>query len=138
MAPCLGKEEILLREIIDLEATYGAENAVDDDESDKDKKDRDDKSKAKGKGKEEEKSDDGDEDEEDGDESNMSLSAMEEELRPQVIVNFKKINRIYKKLSKIQEDRMGLSQKAAKFRKNWIMNTKNTANRLSRRWIPSS
>ncbi|MBL1146796.1 MAG: RNA polymerase sigma factor RpoD [Pseudomonadota bacterium] len=110
----LEKEEILLREIIDLEATYGAENAVDDDESDKDKKDRDDKSKAKGKGKEEEKSDDGDEDEEDGDESNMSLSAMEEELRPQVIVNFKKINRIYKKLSKIQEDRMGLSQKGSK------------------------
>ncbi len=110
----LEKEEILLREIIDLEATYGAENAVDDDESDKDKKDRDDKNKAKGKGKEEEKSDDGDEDEEDGDESNMSLSAMEEELRPQVIVNFKKINRIYKKLSKIQEDRMGLSQKGSK------------------------
>jgi RNA polymerase primary sigma factor len=110
----LEKEEILLREIIDLEATYGAENAVDDDESDKDKKDRDDKNKGKGKGKEEEKSDDGDEDEEDGDESNMSLSAMEEELRPQVIVNFKKINRIYKKLSKIQEDRMGLSQKGSK------------------------
>jgi len=115
----LEKEEILLREIIDLEATYGAENAVAETADDADKKDGDDKdkskTKAKGKNKDgsEDKSGESTEDDDD-DESNMSLSAMEEELRPQVIVNFKKINRLYKKLSKSQEDRMGLSQKGSK------------------------
>ncbi|TVQ83329.1 MAG: RNA polymerase sigma factor RpoD [Micavibrio sp.] len=115
----LEKEEILLREIIDLEATYTADDEVTD-HSNKDNadKDRDDKSKgknAKNKDKsegEEGTSESGDDD--DDDEVNLSLSAMEEELKPQVISTFKKINRLYKKLSQIQDDRMKLAQKGSK------------------------
>ena len=104
----LDKEEILLREIIDLEATYGADDANDD--SKNNKKDGDDAEDAE----DAEDEDEEEEDEDAEDENNISLSAMEEELKPQVIANFKKINRIYKKLSKVQEDRMSLSQKGSK------------------------
>ena len=103
----LDKEEILLREIIDLEATYGADDTSDD--SKNDKKDGDDAEDA-----DDAEDEDGEDDEDADDENNISLSAMEEELKPQVISNFKKINRIYKKLSKVQEDRMALSQKGSK------------------------
>src|SRR5690606_11682311 len=92
----LEKEDILLREIIDLEATYGAENETETTDTDSDgKKDGEGKgkSKAKGKGKSKDADDAepgetaGEEEDGEDDESNMSLSAMEEELRPQVIAN---------------------------------------------------
>ncbi len=42
---------------------------------------------------------------EDDDESNLSLAAMEEELKPQIIETFKMITKAHKKLAKVQEER---------------------------------
>jgi RNA polymerase primary sigma factor len=42
---------------------------------------------------------------EDEDESSLSLAAMEEELKPQIIETFKMITKAHKKLTKIQEER---------------------------------
>src|SRR5262249_9789237 len=39
------------------------------------------------------------------DESSLSLAAMEEELKPQIIETFKMITKAHKKLAKVQEDR---------------------------------
>ncbi len=102
----LENEEILLREIIDLEATYS------DDEPDMNQvnqnAEEDDADEA-------EEGEEGDEDgeteeEEEADEVNVSLAAMEEELRPQILDAMKKINRVYKKIHKLQEERMGALQ----------------------------
>ncbi len=47
-------------------------------------------------------------DADDLDESNLSLAAMEEELKPQVIETFKAITKAHKKMAKAQEERRGL------------------------------
>ncbi len=47
-------------------------------------------------------------DDADLDESNLSLAAMEEELKPQVIETFKAITKAHKKMAKVQEERRGL------------------------------
>jgi RNA polymerase primary sigma factor len=90
--------DILLREVIDLDATYsgGPEGAVDmtakalEDDDEKEEKEPG----AEG------------ESEEDEDENSMSLSAMEEELAPQVFENFAKIHKTYKKMQKVQQERL--------------------------------
>ena len=56
---------------------------------------------------EEENSDDRD----DGDEENMSLAAMEEELKPQVFKVFAKIKKTYKKIQTVQKERIEAIQK---------------------------
>ena len=110
----LEKEEILLREIIDLEATYGTDVDVAPDRSSisdaKENKTVADDSNNKIAESEDAEDAESTEDS-DEDEGGISLSAMEDELRPKVITTFKKINRIYKKLSKIQEERFELTQK---------------------------
>ncbi|MEC7028973.1 MAG: RNA polymerase sigma factor RpoD, partial [Pseudomonadota bacterium] len=63
-----------------------------------DESDDDDEEKAEG---EEGEGDDGEEDE-----NNMSLSAMEEELMPQVFENFANIQKTYKKMQKVQQTRL--------------------------------
>lgn len=96
--------DILLREVIDLDTTFNqdpdAEGAVAvapiKDESDKvDFSD------------EETEGEEGEGD----DESNMSLSAMEEQLAPQVFEIFGKIQKTYKKMQKVQQERLGALQK---------------------------
>ena len=104
----LQKGDILLREVIDLDATYsdGPEGAPDPAAArDVTDKDLDDKEKEKPEGAEGEGS------EEDEDENSMSLSAMEEELAPQVFEIFGKIQKTYKKMQKVQAERMELLQK---------------------------
>ena len=107
---------ILLRDIIDLDATYGGgpegeaiatEGAVDgkdgeDGEETKDKSAED--------GEEEGEEDDGGVDEE----NNMSLAAMEAALLPQVLENFAAIAGTYRKLSKVQEQRLAIMRKGEK------------------------
>ena len=92
----LQKGDILLREVIDLDATYSDGDDSSSDMSDDD--DDSDEEKAEG---EEGESDDGEEDE-----NNMSLSAMEEELMPQVFENFANIQKTYKKMQKVQQTRL--------------------------------
>ncbi len=107
----LEKEEILLREIIDLEATYGTDVDTDNSTESIEKTkitDKDNNTPEEEKTKEE---NDEDEESDAEDEGGISLGAMEEELKPKVIATFKKINRLYKKLSKIQEERFELNNK---------------------------
>lgn len=92
----LQKGDILLREVIDLDATYSdgdESDDLDDDEESEDGEDGEEGSKKEG-------------DSGDDDENNMSLSAMEEELMPQVFENFGKIQKCYKKMQKAQAPRL--------------------------------
>jgi len=87
--------DILLREVIDLVATYNAgpdDEEVQNAEEDSDAKDKE----------------DGDEkaDEEEEEEAAMSLAAMEEELSPQVYEIFTSIKKTYKKMQKAQGERL--------------------------------
>ncbi len=90
--------DIMLREVIDLDATYsdGPEAETDDAEEEESEESSD------------SDSDSGDESEDD--EGNMSLSAMEEELSPQVFENFGKIQKTYKKMQKVQKERLDALQ----------------------------
>jgi len=96
--------DILLREVIDLDATYNAgpddeevQNAEEDEsagevsEEDSDAKDKEEDEKAEG--------------EEEEEEAAMSLAAMEEELSPQVFEIFTNIKKTYKKMQKAQAER---------------------------------
>jgi RNA polymerase primary sigma factor len=96
---------ILLRDVIDLEATYGAEtqsNAANSDDSENaDASGTDKGEKAEGA-----ESEDDDDDGDDGEENNLSLSAMEQQLIPQVLENFDKIADTYAKLARMQKRRI--------------------------------
>ncbi|PCI01460.1 MAG: RNA polymerase sigma factor RpoD [Alphaproteobacteria bacterium] len=111
----LKKEDILLREIIDLETTYSQGKEIDP-ESDPealdgaDAKDPDDK-------KDGEKGKEGETEEEDDDEEDavaMSLVAMEEEVAPGVLAIFEKIKKNYKKMSAAMEKRVEAVQAGKK------------------------
>ncbi|MCB9982152.1 MAG: RNA polymerase sigma factor RpoD [Rhodospirillales bacterium] len=92
--------DILLREVIDLDATYNEDpDAADEDSEEGDLDENADESdedgdEAGGTG------DDGD------DEVNISLAAMEEELAPQVFETFGNIQKTYKKMQKVQTERL--------------------------------
>ena len=88
----LQKGDILLREVIDLDATYGG----DSDNSSSDFSDSDDSDSSDGSG---------DGDGSGDDEAAVSLSVMEQELLPQVFEVFGKIQKTYKKMQKIQTER---------------------------------
>lgn len=98
----LEKEDILLREVIDLDATY-SDGPTDEDDDGEVKSDgkNDDLSDLD----DPEEGEDGEQEEEE-DEVNISLAAMEEELRPQVFEIFSSIKKTYKKISKVQESRL--------------------------------
>ncbi len=123
--------QILLRDIIDLDATYGG-GPNDEDiakeergESDEEAEDAPEAEAAKADGTEEqdtgqesseqegaegegsEESAEGDEE----DDTSMSLAAMEEALRPQILEHLDQIAAIQAKLSRVQEKRLALLQK---------------------------
>ncbi|MBN8905694.1 MAG: RNA polymerase sigma factor RpoD, partial [Rhodospirillales bacterium] len=82
---------MLLRDIIDLEATEGAGNVSDE--------------PAEGATDSFAANDDSDGDEE-GEGPGMSLSALEEKLKPEVLATFEEIEGLYKKLHKMQHRRL--------------------------------
>jgi len=92
---------ILLRDVIDLEATYGAETQNAAANSDDDDDDGEDSESEKAEGSEDDSDDD-----DDGEENNLSLSAMEQQLIPQVLENFDKIADTYAKLARMQKRRI--------------------------------
>ena len=131
----LDNGEMLLRDIIDLDATYDSGGPGEGGGSDKAKaiqaaiaeklekkeKEREKEEAARKKAKAKKAAEGGDDvaiddDEEtskpqqgdDDDESSLSLAAMEEELTPQIIETFKMITKAYKKFSKAQEERYNL------------------------------
>ncbi|RWP25077.1 RNA polymerase sigma factor RpoD, partial [Mesorhizobium sp.] len=109
----LNESKILLREIIDLEATYAGpeakqapvveriEEAKTDDKPRRSREDEDDITNVGGDTR-------GltDDDEEDEDEASLSLAAMEAELRPQVMETLDVIADTYKKLRKLQDQQV--------------------------------
>ena len=133
----LDNGEMLLRDIIDLDATYGDSEPSSEGEDtsgmsakakaiqaavaeklEKKEKEREKEEEARKKAKAKKAAAAGEDDiiiddEEDkkpadddsDDESSLSLAAMEEELKPQVIETFKMITKAHKKLTKVQEDR---------------------------------
>ena len=120
-ADALMDGRILLRDIIDLDATYGggpegesipAEGAADGEEGadGEDKSGGDGENKSGEDGEAEGEEDDGGVDEE----NNMSLAAMEAALLPQVLGNFAAIAGVYKRLSRVQEQRLAIMRKGEK------------------------
>ena len=132
--------EILLREIIDLDATLGGgpgqppkpgeeENSADDNTENKDgaatpatakpageaKKATSDDDKKDGENGEESKTDD-DDDEDDDEQNNLSLAALEEKLKPEVIKTFEEIAKTYKKFQRLQAIRMEAMQGIGEFK----------------------
>ena len=109
----LNEAKVLLREIIDLEATYAGPEAkqapiVERNPEEDNKPKTDDRSKRR-------EDDDitnvggdtrGEEEDDDEDEANLSLAAMEAELRPQVMETLDVIAGTYKKLRKLQDQQV--------------------------------
>ncbi|MBX6369075.1 MAG: RNA polymerase sigma factor RpoD [Rhodospirillales bacterium] len=91
----LNAGRMLLRDIIDLDATYGSANGNDGQGSE----DSPEAEEGAGGG------------EEDGEEAAISLSAMEAQLKPQVLAKLDHIADLYKKLHKLQEQRLAAIQK---------------------------
>ncbi|SFI72382.1 RNA polymerase sigma factor RpoD [Aerobium aerolatum] len=108
----LNEAKILLREIIDLEATYAGPEAKQAPAVER--VDEDAKPKADEKGRRREDDDvtnvggdtRGEDDDDEEDEVNLSLAAMEAELRPQVMETLDVIASTYKKLRKLQDQQV--------------------------------
>ena len=92
----LNEGKILLRDIIDLDATYAGPDAKKVDHS---------QAALAGEAPPREEPEEEEVDDEDS-ESNMSLAAMEAELKPQVLEIFDKIAADYKKLRKLQDQKV--------------------------------
>ncbi|MBN34588.1 MAG: RNA polymerase sigma factor RpoD [Rhodospirillaceae bacterium] len=110
------EEKVLLRDIIDLEATFGGgpdaannNNGGTPGANGAGKPEGEQVNKANGKDEESAEGDDEntDHDHGDDDEANLSLSAMEQALLPEVMATFDKVARIYNRLKKVQEDYLG-------------------------------
>ena len=103
----LEKNELLVRDIIDIDSTYeDFEN--DENESKKVKKVEKDKDKLKTK-KSEDKEEDGEKSEEytdQNDEFNVSLAVMEEEIKPKIIILIDNLAKNYSKLKKYQIEKL--------------------------------
>ena len=123
------QEKLLLRDVIDLDATYGAGAAAekalqegfsedseddelpaaglsDDDDSDSDSDDSNDDDSDDEDGEEGRSRDDDDDEDDDAEDNTMSLAALEETLKPEVFERFDEIAKTYKKLHKMQELRL--------------------------------
>ncbi len=106
----LAEGTMLLRDVIDLEATYGGGPEAAARRADAAKAENEESSdgaEASSDGESPEKS----ENEEDFDEANVSLSAMEAAVRPDVIETFDAIAAAYKKFRRLQDLRLELAQK---------------------------
>jgi RNA polymerase primary sigma factor len=126
-------ELILLRDVIDLDATYGGSGPTSEDEEDEDgegeegseggeakvaepeadnvvklkpaKKEEGEEGQKEGEEKSGEEGSSDSDDEDDGDEASISLAAMEAALRPIVLDTFEQIAKTYQKLQKVQDKR---------------------------------
>jgi RNA polymerase primary sigma factor len=102
----LNENRMLLRDIIDLDATYGNaafEAAAEGEEALAEGEEAEEAEEALAEG-------EGEGDGEEGEESSISLSAMEAELKPGVLAILDQIAALYKKLHKVQEQRIAALQ----------------------------
>ena len=104
-------EDILLRDVIDLETTFGRSMGEDDEEDEPVVEGVETAAKPEAKTEEPELDADGnpitsDDDEDDDDQANMSLAAMEAALKPRVLETLDHIAADYAKLAEMQDMRM--------------------------------
>ncbi len=100
----LNEGKVLLRDIIDLEATYAGPDARSGPASEGEEAEEAESPQANGaSGPEADPAMEESEDEEDEFETNVSLSAMEAELKPKVLETFDRIADEYKKLRRLQD-----------------------------------
>ena len=95
-------QQLLVRDIIDIDSTYEDFEALEDDDELKINK----KSKTKDIKKDDEKKDDqkkAEESSSDDDEFNVSLAKMEEEIKPKIINILDSLNKNYSKLTKVSK-----------------------------------
>ena len=115
----LNDGQVLLRDIIDLEASYEGPDS-------KNKKVNTDKVEDKDDSKDSEDNEDDEDDSSDSDlndyDNNLSLAAMEAELKPGVFEIFDSISKQYKKLRKLQDKRNELKKKKSDLSKNQMEN----------------
>jgi RNA polymerase primary sigma factor len=104
----LNEGRILLRDIIDLEATYAGPDAKtptpeggEEEDGEKSESEEDEDEEEKAEGADEDGEDE--EDDEDDPDNSLSLAAMEAELKPQVVTTFDLIASNYKKLRRLQD-----------------------------------
>ena len=99
-------QQLLVRDIIDIDSTYeDFEASEDEDEIKLDKKSKNKESKdseGKDKGDEKKEEDNNNED----DEFNVSLAKMEEEIKPKIITILDSLNKNYSKLQKYQKEKL--------------------------------
>ena len=107
-----GKEQIenqqmLVRDIIDIDSTYEDFEALDEDDELKINKNlKSKKDKDKDKIDDENKKDDNENTNSDEDEFNVSLAKMEEEIKPKIINILDSLNKNYSKLQKYQIEKL--------------------------------
>ncbi|PZO82149.1 MAG: RNA polymerase sigma factor RpoD [Mesorhizobium amorphae] len=113
----LNESKVLLREIIDLEATYAGPEAKQaplverTPEETQGQRPQDDRGRSRSRSEEDDITNVGgesrvEEDDDEDDEASLSLAAMESELRPQVMVILDTIADTYKKLRKLQDQQV--------------------------------
>ncbi|MEL0116722.1 MAG: RNA polymerase sigma factor RpoD [Pelagibacteraceae bacterium] len=95
--------EILVRDIIDIDSTYEDFEAIEDEDKEEKKTKVETKSK---KNKEEEKKDEETSAPEEEDEFNVSLAKMEEEIKPKIIKIIENLTKDYSKLQKYQREKL--------------------------------
>ena len=101
----LTAESVLLREIIDLDATFGGPEE-DQNEKREGEGGEEGSSEEKEEGSEEEAAEETEEDDDDDDEVALSLAAMEAVLKPHVLETFDDIASSYKKVKRLQDLRI--------------------------------
>ena len=95
--------EILVRDIIDIDSTYEDFEAIEDEDKEEKKTKVETKSK---KNKDEEKKDEETSAPEEEDEFNVSLAKMEEEIKPKIIKIIENLTKDYSKLQKYQREKL--------------------------------
>ena len=131
----LEKNEILVREIIDIDSTYMDYDQGENSSSEAKNKQEDEKNKSekkintKDKDKEQENSEEKQEFEEE-DEFNVPLARMEEEIRPQIISIIENLCKNYSKLIKYQKEELDCALNAKKLSQAKAKGFKNIQNEL--------
>src|ERR671918_26500 len=97
----IGAGKVLLRDVIDLEATYGAEPQSDGEEAE-----TDDKAEAEAGEAASEAAEEVEDEEDDFDEGALSLSAMEASVKEGVLATFDRIAETYERVRALQEKRL--------------------------------
>ncbi len=113
---------MLLRDIVDLEATYDMSDISDSKledtfkliESGGDNKDDDKKNKNNENNSDEDNVEDQQQDDEEDDSLNVSLAAMEDKLKPKVLNDFNDITKLFKKLQKHNQELVNADKKNEK------------------------